>query len=1241
MSDQAEDKSIFDALDFQRPPHPYPGLRPFEKDEWLIFFGREESIDNVVGRLIADQFVTVHGDSGCGKSSLVRAGVLPRLEHECVRGGARWQTASMLPRSAPLGNLARALAELVVANDGTASEHEIRRILNLGESAAKPLSKFLNLDANNQLCVLVDQFEELFQYAASGNWDLAKHFVDVLRSLKAYRPSSIHVILTMRSEFLGSCTRFDGLAELINSTQYLLPGMRDADLVRSIIEPARMYGGRVSEEFAEALVRDTRQSQDQLPLMQHAVMLLYRNASTRVADTERWKITSDDYVVSGGAARLMSAHADAVYEALTRSDDEGVQQRTQVVVKRLFQSIIEITKEGHPVRRPQMLSTLADLTGASLPELTNIIHPMCADGVSFLKVYGRLPYEGDELIDITHEALIRNWTQIGPWLHEEAINGSTYERLLDLTAEHDADPRIVLGEAEAQSRSAWWSDRQPSEAWAARYSHKHPNIRPERVKAFLDLNLDPRERDFRIWHRVTLKEAEQFAQGRRGPLVSAIELETARNYLSTRRGEIAASAVEFITQSVELSRNPADDRADRRKPGQTPSPGAAFGTIFISHSSRDNAIALAFRDWLASEGITDAFLDIGDIGGGERWREAIRTAAERCEAVILLASPDSLASIECRSQVRLAEDMGKALLVLLVRDMDAGDPSLAGFHDRHIIDLSTHPHDASFMIDYQGRQETVRFNASGLQKALARLRQLGIGANSFVWRPRDLETASPYPGLRAFQEEDAAIFFGRDKDISVALDEIRRLRARQNTSLLVIQAPSGTGKSSFLRAGIWPRLRRDPEFLPLAIVRPTHGILTGDYGIIRQTEEALRNEGTLLTRGQLHDILSNGPTGLSDLIAAASSRLKRSRLDFGTEAKPPLLVLAIDQSEELFGQIDTHENIEFLAQLAKLLAGNASLRGPQILFVATMRADATEALVHWTQKCALDTPRIFALPPISPAHYADIIRRPLEVARQHGLNFVIEEAVVLQIIEDSEGSNALSLIQFVLNQLFDESRIGTSATLSLDQYRRIGGVKSLLQHRLASVKGVVDDNDFFRSLRLLLLPRLATWGSSGNEPFPLRLSAQESVLFVGARAHLRPLADALVEARLLMRNENVLEIANDVLLHQPPIIDWLQDEREFLGWLTRIASERQVFSADRRGPLDSREIQIAEKWASSRTEDVPPEDLNFVRLSKEVTQAQARMRRRRMALGLFVFAATAFLFGVAAGVIWLGGVNVF
>jgi hypothetical protein len=191
------------------------------------------------------------------------------------------------------------------------------------------------------------------------------------------------------------------------------------------------------------------------------------------------------------------------------------------------------------------------------------------------------------------------------------------------------------------------------------------------------------------------------------------------------------------------------------------------------------------------------------------------------------------------------------------------------------------------------------------------------------------------------------------------------------------------------------------------------------------------------------------------------------------------------------------------------------------------------------------------------------------------------------------------------------------------------------------VKGVVDDNDFFRSLRLLLLPRLATWGSSGNEPFPLRLSAQESVLFVGARAHLRPLADALVEARLLMRNENVLEIANDVLLHQPPIIDWLQDEREFLGWLTRIASERQVFSADRRGPLDSREIQIAEKWASSRTEDVPPEDLNFVRLSKEVTQAQARMRRRRMALGLFVFAATAFLFGVAAGVIWLGGVNVF
>ena len=123
------------------PAHPYPGLRPFEKHEWPIFFGRERMTDEVVARLMSQQFLVIHGDSGSGKSSLVRAGALPRLEQENACGGVVWRTAVAAPGDAPLRHLCEALADL----DSRLGEEnritEIRRILNFGRNAAPALAK--------------------------------------------------------------------------------------------------------------------------------------------------------------------------------------------------------------------------------------------------------------------------------------------------------------------------------------------------------------------------------------------------------------------------------------------------------------------------------------------------------------------------------------------------------------------------------------------------------------------------------------------------------------------------------------------------------------------------------------------------------------------------------------------------------------------------------------------------------------------------------------------------------------------------------------------------------------------------------------------------------------------------------------------------------------------------------------------------------------------------------------------
>jgi AAA ATPase domain len=168
------------AFEVELPPAPYPGLRPFEKNEWPIFFGRETITDGVIRRLIRQHLVVVHGDSGCGKSSLIRAGVLAQLEQEHARSGVRWRTCAMLPREAPLRNLAEALAKLNADAPDRARIRQIRRSLNLGRDAGAALAELLRLGEDDHICILIDQFEELFSFARNHGRDEAQLFVDVL-----------------------------------------------------------------------------------------------------------------------------------------------------------------------------------------------------------------------------------------------------------------------------------------------------------------------------------------------------------------------------------------------------------------------------------------------------------------------------------------------------------------------------------------------------------------------------------------------------------------------------------------------------------------------------------------------------------------------------------------------------------------------------------------------------------------------------------------------------------------------------------------------------------------------------------------------------------------------------------------------------------------------------------------------------------------------------------------------------
>lgn len=471
-----------------RPPRPYPGLRPFEKHEWLIFFGRERMVDAVVNRLIHNRFVVVHGDSGCGKSSLIRAGVLPWLEQDSARGGAVWHVGIMLPGHAPLWNLAKVLAATPdTPNSGDDFEERvvaIRRMLNFGAGAVADLAEFLGADADRPFCLLVDQFEELFEHTRRHGDEQARLLADLLVGLAQNPPAGFYTVLTMRSEFLGACARYRGLAETVNANQYLLPRMEHADLLRAIREPAKLYSGWVSRELANRLIADSGGDQDQLPLIQHGLMRLHQRfvSTDRPAPADpqpeldgaestspRWRLESEHYQGKHGLNGLLSDHADEVMAVAQETCIRGGDSPR--LIEDLFRALTEINADGHAIRRPCSLSELLAVTGATEGKLRCVLEAFRKDGVSFLRPYGEAPLEAQDRIDISHEALIRCWQRIADpekgWLIREFRSGLIWRALLVQADSFERDRANLLGPGTTEERAAWLERRNP--AWAQRY----------------------------------------------------------------------------------------------------------------------------------------------------------------------------------------------------------------------------------------------------------------------------------------------------------------------------------------------------------------------------------------------------------------------------------------------------------------------------------------------------------------------------------------------------------------------------------------------------------------------------------------------------------------------------------------------------------------------------------------------------------------------------------------------------
>lgn len=550
--------------------NPFPGLRPFATDEYRLFFGREGQSDAIITRLQRARFLAVVGASGSGKSSLVRAGLLPALRGGMMtEAGSGWRICIMRPGSDPFANLAHALSEkdvLLEAGGGlppAEAEAVIAATLGRGSLGLVDAVRQARLAEGEKVLVLVDQFEELFRFraarAATNTGDEASAFVKLMIEAAQQRELSIYVVLTMRSDFLGDCAQFQGLPEAINDGQYLIPRMTRDDRRMAIVGPVGVSRAKMAEPLINRLLNDVGDNPDQLPILQHALMRTWDYWAAHRRDGE--PIGLEHYEAIGTMTEALSRHAD---EAWSELPDE----RSRLVAEKLFKSLTEKGADNREIRRPTRLSEIAAAAEATEAEVIATIDVFRREGRSFLMPPVDVKLSSGTVIDISHESLIRNWVRLQKWVEEEAQSARIYHRLAESAVLHREGKEGLLADPALQIAIEWREKEKPNRAWA---NHYHSEF--DTAISFLDASRSSRDSQLR---------AEQQRLARQRKLRFALTLGL---ILVLALGGI--SSVVYYFKRAERRKNKTE--ADKAARQQLSTDSDARGDLYVELGKFDDA----------------------------------------------------------------------------------------------------------------------------------------------------------------------------------------------------------------------------------------------------------------------------------------------------------------------------------------------------------------------------------------------------------------------------------------------------------------------------------------------------------------------------------------------------------------------------------------------------------------------------------------------------------------------------
>jgi WD40 repeat protein/serine/threonine protein kinase len=393
--------------------NPYKGLRAFREGDADDFFGRDDLVKRLLSRMDGrsenggiERFLAVVGPSGSGKSSVVKAGLIPALRRGALRGSNEWFITEMYPSAQPMAELEAALLRVAI----NPPQSLIQQLEEDERGLLRAIKRIMPADDDSELVLIIDQFEELFTQIE--NEKLRVHFLNNLRAALEDPKSRLRIIVTIRADFYDRPLQYEALGELMRrQTEVVLP-LSAADLERAISGPAERVGVTLEPGLAQAIIEDVGEQPGTLPLLQYALTELFERRTGRL-------LTLEAYTTIGGVTGALARRAEELYR--------GFDAPAQEAARQLFLRLVTLGEGTEDTRRRVRRAELGDT-----PELDRVIETF---GHFRLLTFDRDPITRGPTVEVAHEALIRTWERLRDWIAESREDLRIQRRLTSATAE--------------------------------------------------------------------------------------------------------------------------------------------------------------------------------------------------------------------------------------------------------------------------------------------------------------------------------------------------------------------------------------------------------------------------------------------------------------------------------------------------------------------------------------------------------------------------------------------------------------------------------------------------------------------------------------------------------------------------------------------------------------------------------------------------------------------------------------